>query len=462
MLRLETLGGLALTDRNEQRPQPRRRLALLARLARSGAKGVSRDDLLALLWPERDFESARHSLDQLLYETRRAIGASPAVGGATLRLDSAVISCDLTEWDAALRRGDLEAAVALYRGPFLQGFFLNGSETFEHWAESVRSQLTAAYRRTLESLATSASANGKLEDSIAWWRMLAAEDRIGSRVALGLMRALAASGDRAGALEFFRVHERIVQSELDARPDPAVSAFAHSLRSTTARAPELVKSADDVPSASQAEPAADLTAAASSASPRPGRSERGHRMPLYAALVLGLVVVLLYGAATIVRHTHAPMRDQAHTGPSVTSAAAATLGHARRSRRGTTNIAAYELYERGSDPLLLRSDSGELVAIDYLSRAVALDTSYAAAYATLASRYTTATWTLKLSASERQTMRTHAEAAARRAIALDDSLADAHAEFGYLLAKVSHNEPEAVAELELADSRDSTATSSYE
>ena len=466
MLRLETLGGLALTDQQEERPQPRRRLALLARLASSGAKGVSRDDLLALLWPERDVESARHSLDQLLYETRRALGASPTVGSATLRLDPAVISCDLTEWDAALRRADLEAAVALYHGPFLQGFFLNGSATFEQWADAVRAQLTAAYRRTLESLATSAAAHGKVHDSIAWWRRLAAEDRIGSRVALGLMHALTESGDCAGALEFFRVHERIVRAELDAPPDPAVSAFAHSLRSTTVRSPEPVNRVYEVPAAPVVERAADLAAPAPApaASPRSGGTEPGRRSPLYyVAVAVAAVAPLLYGSAVIGRHrTPAPTHDGPHTGAFVSAAADATPRHARPPRHETTNIAAHEFYERGSDPVLLRSDSGVLAAIGYLRRAVALDTTYAAAYATLASRYTTAAWGSRLAAPERRAMRARAEAAARRAIALDDSLADAHAELGYLLAKVSYDEPGAVAELEKAVSLDSAATSTYE
>ncbi|MGH7626792.1 MAG: BTAD domain-containing putative transcriptional regulator [Gemmatimonadaceae bacterium] len=472
MLRLETLGGLALTDQQEERPQPRRRLALLARLAPSGAKGVSRDELLALLWPERDGESARHSLDQLLYETRRALGAQPTVGGATLRLDPAVVSCDLADWEAALRRADLEAAVALYRGPFLQGFFLNGSATFEQWADTVRSQLTGAYRRTLESLATSTAAHRKLDDSIAWRRRLAAEDRIGSRVALGLMQALAESGDRAGALEFFRVHERIVRAEVDAPPDPAVSAFAHSLRSTMVRSPESVNSAAEAPAAPMTEPAAGLAAPAPAAGlaapapaalPRSSERERGRRGSRYVAVAVAALALLLYGFTVIGRHrAPAPMQNRPHAGHFVATAAAATLGHARPPRHETTNIAAHELYERGGDPVLLRSDSGVMAAIGYLRRAVALDTNYAAAYATLASRYTTAAWGSWRPPSERRAMRARAEAAARRAIALDDSLADAHAELGYLLAKVSYDEAGAVAELEKAVSLDSAATSTYE
>jgi len=59
-------------------------------------------------------------------------------------------------------------------------------------------------------------------------------------------------------------------------------------------------------------------------------------------------------------------------------------------------------------------------------------------------------------------MRARAEAAARRAIALDDSLADAHAELGYLMARVTFDEAGAVAELEKAVNLDSSATSTYE
>jgi len=465
MLRLETFGGLALTDGREERPQPRRRLALLARLAPSRAKGVSRDEILALLWPERDVESARHSLDQLLYETRRALGASPEVGGATLRLDPAVISCDLADWDAALERGDLEGAVALYRGPFLQGFFLNGSAAFEQWTETVRSQLTATYRRTLETLATTSAARGKIDDGIAWWRQLAADDRVGSRVALGLMHALADSGDRAGALEFFRVHERIVRAELDASPDPAVMAFADSLRSTAAHMPEPANSTREMPQAPAVERADELAlrrvARADVAPPSVDSRMPRRRNLLYASAAIVAVALLLYGASTIGRHRGTtPMHRRSR--PLVAIAAAAPLGHARPPRHETTNIAAHELYERGIDPVLTRSDSGMLLAIGYLHRAVTLDPGYAAAYAALASRYTTAAWGTKFPRLERHDMSARAEVAARRAVALDDSLADAHAVLGYVLSKVNFDEAGAVAELEKAVSLDSGATSTYE
>jgi DNA-binding SARP family transcriptional activator len=98
MFRLQTFGGLALTSGPEARQQPRRRLAVLARLVAAGPPGVSRDELLALFWPDRDLESARHSLDQLLYEARRSLGASPTVGTSQLRLNPVLFECDVLEW----------------------------------------------------------------------------------------------------------------------------------------------------------------------------------------------------------------------------------------------------------------------------------------------------------------------------------------------------------------------------
>src|SRR6478752_5815519 len=91
MLRLNTFGGLTLTRGTEDltgAATQRRRLALLVLLAVAGPVGMSRDKLLAYLWPESDVERARHVLNQLLYAQRRQAG-SPSLfaGQKTLRLD---------------------------------------------------------------------------------------------------------------------------------------------------------------------------------------------------------------------------------------------------------------------------------------------------------------------------------------------------------------------------------------
>jgi serine/threonine-protein kinase len=113
-------------------------LALLALLAVTGSRGLTRDKLIAYLWPESTPENARHALEQLLYSLRRQTPKELVIGGNPLRLNPAVVAADVEEFDRRLEAGDREAALALYRGPFLDGFFLTDSPEFEEWTEAER------------------------------------------------------------------------------------------------------------------------------------------------------------------------------------------------------------------------------------------------------------------------------------------------------------------------------------
>lgn len=98
---------------------------------------------------------------------------------------------------------------------------------------------------------------------------------------------------------------------------------------------------------------------------------------------------------------------------------------ARITRGSTRNVAAYELYLRGNDPVLGRSDSGGRAALEYFRQAVALDPAYAAAYAGLARMHIRIAVgdDPELSRPDRLAL---AEQAALKAVALDDSSGDAH------------------------------------
>ena len=73
--RLITLGSAALLEATGSRvAEQRRRLALLALVASSGERGISRDRPIAALSPESSTESARHALHKLLYYLRQQLG----------------------------------------------------------------------------------------------------------------------------------------------------------------------------------------------------------------------------------------------------------------------------------------------------------------------------------------------------------------------------------------------------
>jgi TolB-like protein len=124
-------------------------------------------------------------------------------------------------------------------------------------------------------------------------------------------------------------------------------------------------------------------------------------------------------------------------------------------RHRTRSIAAYEFYLRGSDPLLLRSESGVWTALDYFQRAIAADSTYAAAYAGLALTQVRRGRTTNDPGMPLRELFALAESTARKAIALDDSLPEAHYTLGRVL-EVELQFPAAVAELRRAISLDPT------
>ena len=235
MLSLTTLGGLAVrrpgADDAEAHLQ-RRRLALLAVLA-TGKRGVNRDRLLLLLWPEADTESARNNLKQALFAIRRELGADVLTGESQeVRLNPGLWECDRWTFEAALADGAFDKAVAAYGGPFLDGFHIGAdAEEFERWTEAERAGLAMAHREALEALATRADTTPDWPAACRWWRRLAALDPLDSRFALGLIKALALSGNSAGALQHARHHEELVRREAGIEPDPTVAAFADRVRS---------------------------------------------------------------------------------------------------------------------------------------------------------------------------------------------------------------------------------------
>lgn len=236
MLRLRTFGGCFLErdgTRLDGLSGQRKGLALLALLASAGETGISRDAAATALWPESDEERAAASLKQLVHSIRQQLGSSDVVlGPATLRLNSALAISDVGEFKAALLRGDHESAVALYEGPFLSGFFLRGADTFERWVTDERSSLAASHAAALETLASRTAAGGDARRAVEWWRRAQAADPLSGRVAVGLMRALDAAGDRAGALRHARIHEALLLQEVgSASANPQVSALAVELAS---------------------------------------------------------------------------------------------------------------------------------------------------------------------------------------------------------------------------------------
>jgi len=292
-------------------------MALLAILALAPAGRLSRDKLIAYLWPESDAERGRNLLKVSTYVLRSALGESALLSeGDDLRLNADVVQSDLAEFETALERADHARVVALYRGPFLDGFFLSGAPEFEQWAERERERLAAGHRRALEALGEEAERERDFSRAADWWKMRAAQDPYDSRVAIRLMQALEASGNRAGALQHAAVHRRLLQQEFGIDAAPKVAALAEHLRSEPAAAAQTVaprtepldERAPEAPL--QPPPPADEAAAggsvAANASPVSQRGPTTPRRRWLGATALAATAVILVVAAVWAVRPRAP------------------------------------------------------------------------------------------------------------------------------------------------------------
>jgi DNA-binding SARP family transcriptional activator len=167
---INLLGPVSVTGpegKSLRRASQQRRIALLALVASSPDESISRDRVLGLLWPDRDERTARHLLADSVYVLRQTLGdrAITAVG-ETLRLSSEVLSIDVVEFRRALTEERWSDAVQLYRGDFLDGFFVRNAADFDQWAMSERDRLRVAATRAASRLADTLIATGRLAEAV--------------------------------------------------------------------------------------------------------------------------------------------------------------------------------------------------------------------------------------------------------------------------------------------------------
>jgi serine/threonine-protein kinase len=108
----------------------------------------------------------------------------------------------------------------------------------------------------------------------------------------------------------------------------------------------------------------------------------------------------------------------------------------------TANLDAYDLYLRGRHAWHLRSEEGFRMAIEYFEAAVAQDSGFALAYSGLSDTYILAGEQRQLPIPGAEA-NARAKAAAIRAVATDDRLAEAHTSLARVRANVDGDYPEA-------------------
>ena len=497
VLRLHTFGGCHLERdgaRLDALSGQRKALGLLAVLAAAGARGVSRDALLVYLWPESDEERGRTSLKQLVHSLRQQLHAPEMLlTSGELRLNPDVVTSDVAAFREAVARGDQAGAVELYAGPFLDGFYVREAGDFERWAAAERSQLANDHARALEALAARSVAEGDARTAVNWWRRLASVEPLSARAAIGLMRALDATGERSAALQHAHVYQRLVEEEVGGPPDPSVAELvarlkhappaaasavppvsSHSRNAGSSREPAVVSASVAVlPFANTSGDPADepftdgLTEELIGAISRlPGITVTG-RTSTFALKGRGVDVRALAGTLGVTTLLEGSVRRaggrlkvatqlvsaedhrvlwaesydraagdifavQEEIARATAEALRVKLGAGGgRLARPATDLVAYELYLKGRHILNTRSGEERLLqAVRYFEQAAERAPAYAPAYAGLSDAYA---YLAVFGYHRAHDAFPKSMAAARKALALDDTLTEAHASLAHAL-----------------------------
>jgi len=210
--------GVVAADRDgEQLPLPPPVGRLLALLAlRPGAH--DRETVAATLWPGATGSAARANLRTAVWALRKVVGDDALTTSRTaVGLRPEAVTVDLADGQRRAAAGDAAAAVALCHGELLAGYA-------EDWAETARRRQRAELAQTLAARAAAAERDGDHASAARWSRLRCELDPLDEAAHAGLVRQLAAAGDRAGALVAGREVTDRLREELGVRPGPSLRA----------------------------------------------------------------------------------------------------------------------------------------------------------------------------------------------------------------------------------------------
>ena len=234
----------------------RKAQALLLYLAVEGGMH-SRNKLTTLLWPDSEPRDARRSLRNALTPLRSVLSDAAASSythlisegdllglnrQAPLELDLDVVqqayqqalrlSTAPPQSQGAIPIENLQQALTLVRGPFLDGFWLGEETPFDEWVLQQQRQWQMRLQMLYDRLSCWQEATGELEQSKATLTSWLALDPLSEEAARRLMRLHLAVGDASAAWEVYSALRSRLAQQLRFKPSPETVALADRIRAS--------------------------------------------------------------------------------------------------------------------------------------------------------------------------------------------------------------------------------------
>lgn len=215
-------------------------LALFLYLAVTG-QSHRRDILADLFWSEHSNQQARASLRYLLLELRKQFSGDLLVTAQSIGFNCqapywldvdelrATLSADLS----AVTTERLQAAVELYQGEFLAGFYVRNVPVFEEWVTRQREDLHDVAVRGLYMLAERYLAQGDTMRTLATTQRLLTLEPWHEAAHRLRMHGLALDGQPAAALAQYEQLRQRLADELGVQPSAETTVLYEKIRAGT-------------------------------------------------------------------------------------------------------------------------------------------------------------------------------------------------------------------------------------
>ena len=237
----------------------KKELALLCYLAAERGKHP-RWELAGLLWPQSEERRARADLRAVLHKLKKTLedGARNGVPsyfvieGDRLGLEPREIELDLKLLEAAASRARgetspagegssavtigrrelierLQGDLGLYRGEFMEGFWLEAAPEFELWLERERARWQRAFWELCEGLSRLEGEEGLIAEAIGTARLWARHAPLEEAANRRLMELLSGAGESERALLVYEGFENTLKRELGIEPSTQMQGLSHRL-----------------------------------------------------------------------------------------------------------------------------------------------------------------------------------------------------------------------------------------
>ncbi|HEM4129528.1 TPA: AAA family ATPase [Streptococcus suis] len=181
---------------------------------------ASREELATLLWGNKNPEKARKNLRNTIYQTNKELGIEAIISPNRSML---VMNPDIdTSCDVQLFLSDPVHQLHLFKGEFLENFYIKNCQEFDFWIEKIKFQLEQTYLTACQQLLDKQEHLSDLEGAENLILRMISMDEFNEEHYLSLMKLYLEEGQTRKIIETYHRLAQLLDRELGIGPGEAI------------------------------------------------------------------------------------------------------------------------------------------------------------------------------------------------------------------------------------------------